>query len=312
MHYPEFQKEKVNFTLTLGGLGDNIARMVAMKYISERHPHVIPIIWVADYFYPIAKNMLPDVRIEKFSNTAKYNKELPGRTTGNQVMTNLKMSMVDHAFCLLANEVPSIEYKNYIPLNLKPIGVQHFDLPEKYVVMTCAYTAPIREFLPEYINEINDYIIHKGYKIVFLGQEVVDAGVPGFEIIGKVKPEIDFSKGINLINKTSLLQAAKIMSEAKAVVGLDNGLGHLAACSDVSVVQGYTSVNPIHRMPTRHNQFGWRWFPVVPPENEPERFCQSIWDFQFTHDFKFSYYQNDSLIKSLTPDLYIEQLERIL
>lgn len=313
IHYPKFEKEKINFVMGLGGLGDNVARMPAIRYIADRHPHVIPIVWVADYFVPVAKNMMPDIRIEKFSDNTKFIKERPGRSTANEILTNLKTHMVDHAFFLLANEVPSIEYKNYLPMNFKPIGIKHLDLPEKYVVMTCCYTAPIREFLPEYINEITSYIKDKGYEVIFLGQEVTDAGIKGHEIIGALKKEqIDFSKGINLINKTSLLVAAKIMSEAKAVVGLDNGLLHLAASSDVPIVSGFTSVHPDHRAPIRHNVKGWQFYPVVPPESEPERFAQSIWDFTFTHDFKYSYYKNESLIRSVTPNLYIEQLEKLL
>lgn len=313
INYPEFPREKINFVLSLGGLGDNVARLPAVKYIVNRHPHVIPIVWVTDYFYPIAKNCLPNVRFEKFSTNSNFDAKLPGRSTGNEIFTNLKTHMTTHAFCLLANEIPSIEHHNYVPINFKPIGIKRFDLPKKYVVMTCCFTAPIREMLPSYVNEINDYVISKGYAIVFLGQELTDSGLKGHEIIGSLKKdEIDFSKGINLINKTSLLEAAKIMSEASVVIGLDNGLGHLAACSDVPIVQAYTSVDPQHRMPIRHNKLGWEIYPVAPPLDQPERFCQSIWDFTFKHDFKFSYYNTNDLIESVTPDLYIIELQKIL
>lgn len=312
IHYPEFQKEKINFVFGLGGLGDNISRLPVIRYIADRHPHVIPMVWVPDYFYPIAKNALPDIRFDKFSTNGKFNESLPGRTTANPTFTNLKTHMTLHAFCCLANEVPSIEHHNYLKLDFKAIGINRFYLPEKYVVMTCCYTAPIREFLPEYINTISDYVISKGYSVVFLGQKLTDAGIKGHEIIGNLKQDIDFSKGINLIDQTSLLEASKIMSQAKAVVGLDNGLLHLAAMSDVSIVAGFTSVDPDHRAPVRNNIKGYNYYPVVPPLDVKERFCQSIWDFQFTHDFKYSYYKTDELIKSVTPELYIQQLEKIL
>lgn len=312
MHYPDFQKEKINILFDEGGLGDNIARLPAVKYIYERHPHLLPIVWVADYFYPLAKNMLPKVRFEKFSENRKYNDNLPGRSTGAKWFTNLKTHMTVHAFCLIANEIPSAEHLNYVKVNLKPIGIDRFDLPKDYVVMTTGFTAAIREFLPEYINQITEYIISKGYKVVFLGQKQTHAGLKGQEIIGNFKEEIDYTKGINLIDQTSLLEAAKIISQAKTIVGLDNGLLHLAACTDIPIVAGFTSVMPEHRAPYRNNVMGWEFYSVVPPENEPERFCQSIWDFNFKHDFRFSYYKNDSLIRSLRPELYIEQLEKIL
>lgn len=312
MHYPKFKPEKINFLLDIGGLGDNIARMPALKYIANRHPHVVPQIWIADYFVPVAKNMLPELTIKPFSQRYEYEDELPARSTNSSWFTNLKTHMVDHAFCVLANELPSIEHKNYIQLNMNPISINKFNLPKKYIVMTTGFTAPIREFLPEYINKINDYIISKGYKIVFLGKKQIDVGIAGHEIYGNFKQDIDFTKGLNLVDKTNLLEAAKIMSKAQAVVGLDNGLTHLAACSDVPVVCGYTSVDPLHRMPIRHNEMGWQFYPVVPPNDESEKFAQSRWDFTFEHDFRFSYYKNDSLIKSVRPEMYIEQLEKIL
>lgn len=313
MHYPKFPIEKVNFLLNLGGLGDNIARMPVINYIHNRHPHVKSIVWVADYFLPLSKNMLPEIIFKPFSDNKNYNEKLPSRMSGWEGCTNLKTHMVDHAFFVLANEIPPIEHRNYCQLKLDDINIKRFNLPQKYVVMTTGFTAPIREFLPEYINRITDYIVLKGYQVVFLGSKHTSAGVKGHEIIGNFKEDIDFSKGINLVDKTTLLEAARIIRDAKTIVGLDNGLLHLAACTgDIPIVAGFTSVMPEHRAPYRHNQLGYNFFPVVPPETEPERYCQSIWDFTFNHDFRHSYYKNDSLIKSLKPELYIEQLERIL
>lgn len=312
MFYPDFSREKVNILINEGGLGDTIARLPAIKYISERHPHLDPQIWVADYFYDVAKNCLPELSIFKFSQRQTYNDDLPARSTGARWFTNLKTHMVDHAFCLIANELPPIEHRNYIPINTNPVSINRFNLPKKYVVISTGFTAPIREFVADYVNTINDYIISKGYKIVFLGQRQTDTGIEGHEIIGNFRRELDFSKGIDLRNKTTLLEAAKILSKAQTVVGLDNGILHLAACTEIPIVGGYTSVDPLHRMPYRHNELGWLYYPVVPPDSEPEKFAQSRWDFTFEHDFRFSYYNNDSLIKSVTPELYIEQLEKVL
>lgn len=313
MIYPKFPKERVNFLFDLGGLGDNIARLPAMKYVLDVHKQVDEIIWVPDYFYPLAKNMIPEANWKKFSEGEnEYEKDLPGRTTSSRAITNLKIHMTDHGFMTLAHEVPSVEYRNYLKLNTNPISIKKFDLPEKYVVVPVGYTAPIREFLPEYVNKIVEYIRYKGYQVVFLGNRDTRTGIEADNIRGNFSQEIDYKAGIDLINKTSLLEAGKIISKAKCIVGLDNGLLHLAGCTDIPIVYGFTSVKPEHRLPYRHNEMGWNCYVVVPPDSEPEKFCQSIWDFCFEHDFKFSYYKNDSLIRSVTPELYIEQLEKIL
>jgi ADP-heptose:LPS heptosyltransferase len=108
------------------------------------------------------------------------------------------------------------------------------------------------------------------------------------------------------------LQTGKIIAGAKTIVGVDNGLLHVAGCTNIPIVGGYTSVDPEHRMPYRNNIMGWNYYPVVPPESEPEKFFQSRYDFIMEHDYRKSYLGNDSLIKSLTPELYINELEKIL
>lgn len=312
--YPKFPDVKVNFLLDIGGLGDNIARMPAIRYIKDRHPHVTPIVWVADYFLPVAKNMMLDIDFRAFSTGAKdYDETLPTRTTGLKSFTNLKTRMDIHAFCLLANEIPSdSKHYNYLPINLNPIAINKFNLPKKYVTITTGFTAEIREFYAPYVNTLAKYIISKGYKVMFLGQKNTHTGVNKNNIIGSFSEAIDYSVGIDLIDKTSLLEAAKIMAKSKVVLGVDNGLLNLAACTDVPIIAGFTSVDPEHRMPYRNDIKGWNFFPVVPTDSEPDKFCQSRWDFCFEHDFRFSLYNNDSLIKSLKPDLWIEKLKEIL
>lgn len=310
--YPEFQKERVNFLLTDGGLGDNICRFPIIKYIINTHPHVEPQVWVMDFVFDLARHLLPDIDVYRFSDNKHYNQDLPARSTGTVWFTNLKTHMIDHAFALLANEIPQIEHKNYLQLNLKRISINKFNLPKKYVCIFTGYTAPIRRFYEPYVNEIVDYIKEKGYDIIFMGQRQSDAGLKGHEVIGTFSEEIDYSKGLNLIDRTSLLEAGKIISGARCVVGLDSGLCHLSAMTQVPIVCGFTSVDPLHRMPIRNNQLGWNFYPVVPPDDQPEKFCQSRWDFEFNHDFRFSYYKNDDLIKSVTPNLYIKEINKLL
>lgn len=310
--YPKLPNVSVNFLLDEGGLGDNIARMPAIRYIKNHHPHAQPIVWVPDYFCDFARNILPDIEFRKFSDSLKYDETLPTRSTGAKWFTNLKTRMDVHAFALLANEIPEEpEHYNYPQVDLKRISIGRFNLPEKFVVITTAFTASVREFYPQYVNEVVSYCLDKGYKIIFLGKKETLTG-SGPNITGNLREEIDYSKGLNLIDRTTLLDAAKIMSKAKCVLGVDNGLLHVAACTDVAIIGGYTTVDPKHRLPFRHNESGWNYQVVVPPDSEPEKFWQSRVDFEFEHDFRFSYFQNDDLVKSLQTSLWIEKLEKIL
>ena len=49
---------RMNCILERGGLGDNICRLPALKYIFEHYPHVSLDIWVPEYFVPLAEKAL--------------------------------------------------------------------------------------------------------------------------------------------------------------------------------------------------------------------------------------------------------------
>jgi len=260
-----------------------------------------------------------DVIIKSFSQgKTEFNQNLPGRKTSSTSHDTLKTHLVDHTFHVLANSMGPIEDKNYRKLNPSKIDVSKFDLPEKYVIITTGFTAAVREFIPQSVNEVVQYIKSKGYEVVFLGNEKSPVHADKKVLIGTFNTEIDYSQGLNLVNKTSLLEAGKIIAQAKTIVGVDNGLLHLAGTTDVPIVAGFTTVKPEHRAPYRNNELGWNFFPVTPPESLACRFCQSNWDFVYRHDFRNCFYKEKKLdkeiqcTKSLTSDLFIEQLEKIL
>jgi len=309
----QFPKEHINIVFDNGGLGDHIAAMPVIAHFLKDIPYVIPHVWVPDFFVDFAKNLLPAANIKSFSKERKYNNNLQGRALSKGApYTNLRTHITEQAFHVLSNDHPTPEMANYLKLNTDKINIERFKLPEKYVVVCSGFTAPIREMLPEYINQISDYIISKGYTPVFLGKRQSQLGYNTLVIQGLFKEDINYSKGINLIDKTNLLETGKIIAQAKTIVGLDNGLLHVAGCTDIPIVGGFTSVDPFHRMPYRNNIKGFNYYPVVPPDSEPEKFFQSRYDFLFDHNYKDSYLKSDSLIKSLKPELYIEQLEKIL
>lgn len=239
----------------------------------------------------------------------EYDETLPARSPYAHKISNLSWHLTDHAFGTIVGRDVKSEHKNY--LKLEPINVDKFELPEKYVVVTTAYTSDTRVWNVKSVNETIDYIISKGYVPVFLGKSFA----PAYKNVGlKGKfTEVDYTKGINLIDNTSLLEAHGIMSKAKAVVGLDNGLLHLAALTETPIVYGFTTVASEHRLPYRHNELGWNCFVVEPPKEVKCRGCQSNWNFADEKvDFRFCPYGDYVCIDSLESKLWIEQLEKVL
>lgn len=308
-----FPKVNVNFLLNTGGLGDNICSLPVMRYIKDKYPWVTPYFYVPDYFLPLVKNMMPDLISRPFSKGTKlFNPKWPGRQTAMKGHDSLSTHLVDYNFHALANKQVDIKDKNYLKLNLDWIHIDKFKLPKEYVVITTGFTAKIREFLPEKVNSIVKYLNDRNMPVVFLGSHQANTGGMVSNIIGEFNDEIDYSKGINLVDETSLLEAGKIIAGSKCIIGLDNGLMHLAGCTDVPIIGAFTSVSPHLRNPYRNNELGWNCYNIIPPESCKERFFQSNIDFLYDFDFRNCYYNDYEMIKSLRVEDFIEALEKVL
>jgi len=306
------KQEYLNCIYDDGGLGDHIARMSAIKYIRDHCPHVTLHLYVPDFFKDIAKNLVQGVCIRSFSEREKYNTNFPCVKTQCSQHDTMATHLVDHAFHVLVNREVEIEHKNYCKLNLKRIKINKYNLPEKYVVMTTGFTAEVRQFYPEYINKICKFIKESGYEVVFLGSDNVKIGGMADNVKGNFAEEIDFSIGYNLINKTSLLEAGKIIANSKCIVGLDNGLLHLAGCTEVPIIYGFTTVEPEHRLPYRHDQKGWNCYIVLPDNDLTCKYCQSRWCLVYDHNFTKCFYTDNKCIGQLRPEKWIEQLKKVL
>lgn len=307
----------INVLFDNGGLGDLIAGLPAIKFIYKHHKHVKVYVWIPDFFYDFAKSCLKGT--EDRIVLGKWSQGAKGFQTGYQTISfknnhynNLAQHMTEHAFHLICNTVPDdLNDYNYLKPDLSKTDISKFNLPENYVVITTGYTAKVRQFLPEHVNKISQYVISKGYVPVFLGKYDTHSGLHHV-IKGEFNIEIDYTVGINLIDKTDLFQATLICQNSKAVVGLDNGILHLAGCTDVHIVGGFTTVKPEHRMPYRNGVKGIDYSPVVPPQSLECRFCQSNWNFTFDQNFTECRYEDFKCVKELSSDLYIEKLEEIL
>lgn len=311
-------QEQVTFNILFdqGGLGDVIAWLPPLKFIYDKHPHVILNVWIPDFFMQYAQSCLKGtegrIRLFKWSEKDKYQLGHPTRSFAHNIYTNLGAHMTEHAFQILVNTQPDDpNYYNYLKPDLKHTKIDHFNLPKCYVVVTTGYTSDTRVFLPQYINQITTYLNQRGYTPVFLGKTNIQTGAK-YVIKGEFSTEIDYSAGINLIDKTNLFEATKVLQNSTAVIGLDNGILHLAGCLDVPIVGGFTTVKPEHRMPYRNGILGQNYYPVVPPENLKCRFCQSNWQFTINHQFTSCFYDDLKCVQDLKAELYIEQLNKIL
>lgn len=324
-------KVPINYNCNAGGLGDVLCALPAIAYIRKHMPWVDPHLYVPDYVLEIAKNVLPDCIVRPFSKGKEtWNPNFQARVMANPPtvqVTSMATHLVDHAMLAFVDKQLPIEEKNYLQINFKKanISLERFALPKNYVILTAGYTANVREWPAQHVNDTADWLVSKGITPVYLGNKQTHIGVDKLEngksanIVGRFNEALDFSKGLNLVEQTSLMEAAAIIKSAKALLGVDNGLTHLAAmCGDVPIVVGYSTVRPEHRLPIRHNQLGYNCFTVVPDESLKCRFCQSNWEFVYNHDFRNCYYVEKKLdtqiacTQQMTAAKFISHLETIL
>lgn len=304
----------VNCILLSGGVGDHMGSLVAVDYILKTYPWVNLLIWVPDFLKDFAKNVLPpNANVRNFTemktqydrNKTTIHTEWDGRTSP------MKIHSVDYAFLRLCDENPPIHKKNYLKVKFNEVSLAGIELPEKYVVIPTGYTAPVREFKPKAINEVAEYVISKGFTPVFLGQREIQTGVKHI-IKGTFNSEVDYTKGIDLRDKTTLLQAAKVIQGARAIIGVDCGLLHVAGCTDTTIIGGFTTVSPELRAPIRNNQLGYNFYSVVPGALLQCRFCQSNTNFLYGHDYTKCMYKDYKCVEELTSDKFISYLSKLL
>lgn len=313
---PPGVSDNVNFLVHTAGLGDTICALVPVLYAVNNIPQIKPLVWVPDNLLEFAKHVLPKgTTVRDYSEAnKKYNNELTGVSNQwHHGQTAMKRHPIDHAFhCMLDIHMP-VENTNYPKVDVSKINITKFKLPEKYIVIPLGATAKPKELHPLVIEQIVSYAKSKGYTSVFLGKESVDIGVDGKKIVANMA-RIDYARGMNLLEKTSLLEAAAIMAGAKAVVGMEGGLIHLAGCTDVPIIASYTFVNPDIMMPIRNNQKGYNVYPITPDKSLECRFCQSQWLLMFDHDFRDCYYGPDdyTCVKQITFDKFKVEMDKVL
>jgi ADP-heptose:LPS heptosyltransferase len=301
-----FAPHELNICANFGGMGDMIGRLPALKHVHENYPHVSMTVFWHDYFVELAEFLMPSTPRcvhWKFSEMPLANERQPLVDFNPERINSLALHLTDQAFLVIMDRLPTREAARYI---LAPPASRP-ELPEKYVVITCGYTAYAREWKPQYINETADKLIELGYTPVFLGSAKDQPLGNKSKIKAEFSEEVDYSKGINLINKTSLIEALGIIQGAKAVLGVDNGLLHLASCTTTPVVWGFTSVEPEVRLPASNGPQG------VVRASDQELSCSGCQSKQFyiKHDFRTCLFKDYKCLDFMTADRFISEFKRV-
>lgn len=300
----KFPVRHANFFLSQGGLGDYICQMPVFEFLAEQHPHIHGRIFCNSPFDAVAKHIMNKYghwTIHQTKDAQKVMKEgemMFDPLTYRKYVSACGAHLMDAGFMYYANQQRAVDGYRRMP-DMK--GLDHpYELPEKYIVLTPGATAKARTMPAKAFNQLTDFVLDLGVTPVFLGKKDFAKAGPKSDYFARIDPEYDFSKGIDLTEKTTLLEAVSIMEKAKCVVGLDNGLLHFAGCTDVPIVFGHTVTTVEHREIRRSK--GMTLNISVNNQSLPCTGCQSNMRFVIGHSFKYCIYDDYKCLDFLFSD----------
>lgn len=266
-----------NLVFAGAGMGDYICWIPAIKWIDKNCPWVRPKLHVPRSFgfvelateafegtrvsiHPIGDrleiNEMEFILGPSVKHNGQYHRQLVNGTGG---------SLVDCGYLQFVNTYPSpVGWTDYHQLKPKPELIPSEIRYKKYVAFTTGGACPNRIVPGHFWNGPIDHVLSKGLTPVFLGKREMERH---HEV--KFPEGCDYHKGVDLRDKTKLLDAAEIMRHAQCVVGLDNGLLHLAGCTTAKIVAIFNIVHPDQRRPGRQG-LEHRWLQVTLTQKELE------------------------------------------
>jgi len=295
--------DPVCYSLNSISMGDVIAAAPIVKYAidtfhSNTEYKVLARSYYNDLFTFFPKDKLGDQSQPHSFSLPWQIRYLNTPKSGNARTTSMHMHLSTFASIQLLNRLIPEEAMRYLPL--PKVDVSHFDVDfSKAVLIVVTYRDEVRKIPFDAVDGIAKWVKSKGLIPVYIGKvDTSDMWKDSpFLLAFESLPE-----GVNLLNKTTILEMASIMAKSRAVVGMDSGPIHVAGTTDVPIVCGFTNVAPEHRIPIREKGV---FIPVVP--DEECRHCQSRWCLNY-HDFGYCYFKHANCVKQMTAEKFIKAL----
>lgn len=296
--------KNMSFFLGPGGLGDYINMIPAFLYMAETMNFLQGKLFVPDMVLELYKKVMAPyshwrVHIESSAKSYIKEEEVFHPSYFTKYINSHGANLLDLGFIYFVNEQKAPDDYNFLP-NLEHLGEGGYpELPKDYVVFTPGATAQTRTMPPDAFNALVSHVLEKGITPVFLGKsDLKNTDKEKYEAY--FDKDYDLSNGIDLIDKTSLFQTLKIIAESRAIIGLDNGLLHLAGCTQAPIVFGLNIATRAHREIRREN--GRTIYIEIPHEVLNCVGCQSNQRHHGDHDYRKCIYTHYSCLKALFRD----------
>jgi hypothetical protein len=305
------------FIFNTFAMGDVIAGVPVVKYMVDNY-YTDP-----SWYRVVAKKafrplfpFVPDSSFRDFDSKDEVfwgiseNFSASTLNTGSQgqLIRNTPKSMHLSHFSSLkfCDSIIPLEKLPYVPLAKVDVSKFNIDFTKSVILIT-TYRDVTRMWYSEEIIKVANWIKQRGLIPVFVGKTDMDLHLEKKSIIPKTSlPEDVAEYGVDLRNKTSMLELTSIIAQAKAICGVDSGPIHLAGTTSTPIICGYTTVGAEYRIPTRVNGKTYSITPNLECIN-----CQSRWRAN-RWNFENCYFDHANCSKHLTADKYINILNSIV
>lgn len=288
MVIPDLQLQVIS---DAGGLGDQLARLAALREVLLLTPE-LKITWFApDYMAPLIErtvDLLPYLQTGRLVSktftemrATPIDRTIPGVQFSKRTQSPGRLTLFEDALLTIAD---STNHVNGVPTNQDYVTVDSSDQLDTcmlgdVVVVATGYTTLTRAWPVEEINKFIAYLLSIDKVPMLLGKAGGDTVLP---------EGINTQGCIDMRNTTTLLETLRILElNTEAIVGVDNGLFHLAGCAALppKVIAGYTSVSPRYRAIMKNGKNIIANI-VVPKTSLECRYCQSKYNTLFNYDFR--------------------------
>lgn len=299
------ERHKLHILNTNGGIGDFICRFPVFLKLVTKYPQITAYVYFPAFFLETARFFLKHPNIIVKDRGTFLTDKFPGGAIiplEHETFKTMAVSLMQYAHLLLFSELMPEDEAYYPEWKIDTLDVSKFGLPrQQYVVLTTEATSATRTLKASTLLGLAEYFKSKNIPIVFLGKKEITK-----KYIAESVAEFDYSVGMDLREKTTILEATEILAQSRGVLGLDNGLLHLASCTPAAVVFGFSTVRPEHRLCGRRSGKTV----VVEPTGDCT-YCQS--KIRFVRDFKFNkcFYDDFKCLDTLTAERFIEAWEKL-
>lgn len=316
------EKFAVRLDLSYGGLGDIIARLPAIRYVYEQWPHVHMYVFTYDYAHKLVEAALKPFNDRTYTLPfsaqerwleRRWCRQMPTIDFFPDKITGVRLHLTEQGFINICDKVPERGEKwNYLQADLTKIDISSYTIPERYGILCTEYTARVREWPAQEVENVAKWMIQNKITPILLGKSTNELGADK----GTVETQSDVTalQGVlDLRDQTDLLQALKIIDGAQFVAGVDNGLLHLASMTDTPTIWGFTTVEPSQRLPFRQGSQYHKTLVIEPSESLACRFCQSKQHFVLVEgrpwDYKKCMYGDRLCTTQMTAGKFISSIK---